>query len=69
MAVPSTSRENGISLEKRMAAMVEECMVLMAEEIADLKRRVFDIKYRMSNGQRESRMGIYSTYAVGYSYT
>ena len=52
-----------------MAAMVEECMVLMAEEIADLKRRVFDIKYRMSNGQRESRIGIYSTYAVGYSYT
>ena len=34
------------SLEKRMAAMVEgeECMVLMAEEIADLKRRVFDME-------------------------
>ena len=32
------------SLEKRMAAMVEECMVLLAEEIADLKRRVFDME-------------------------
>ena len=32
------------SLEKRMAAMVEECMVLMAEEISDLKRRVFDME-------------------------